>query len=227
MRLLITGADMPLGALAARALAGRHDLRLTGRSLLADAPSGYATADLRDPEQAAPLVEGREAVLHLAPHARPRTPDVASEKEALDWAARGTFVLLHAALKTGVRRVILASRLELMAAYPERWVVDETWRPLPAAEAAALAPWLAELTLREFVRAEPLLGICLRFGELGSGPADTTPEDAVAALERALEMDPGERKYRWWLFHIPSGERFRLAAAAQPPFAFSRGRREG
>jgi UDP-glucose 4-epimerase len=163
-----------------------------------------------------------DAALHLAVYSPFSTPDPAAEKEALDRAARGTFVLLHAALKAGVRRVVLASRLELMAAYPEEYAVDETWKPQPDATAAALAPYLAELTLREFVRAEELVGVCLRFGNLGSGPGDTTADDAARALERALTMDLQGRKYRWWLYHICSTDRYRLGAAAGAPLSFAR-----
>src|SRR5262249_45829840 len=144
-------------------------------------------------------------------------------KQALDAAARGMFVLLHAARKAGVRRVVLASRLDLMAAYPERWLVDETWKPRPDATAARLAPYLAELTLREVVRAEAILGVCLRLGNLGAGPEDTTPEEAVAAIERALTMDLGTRQYRWWLYHIGCGDRFPRGAATDPPLSLSRG----
>jgi nucleoside-diphosphate-sugar epimerase len=227
MRILITGADQPLGALAARALAGGHELRLTGAR--AAPPEGleavpYTAADLREPDQVTPLVEGVDAIAHLALHAPFPTPDPAAEKLALDTAARGMFVLLHAALAAGVKRVVLASRLELMAAYPEEYGVSETWKPLPNADAASLAPYLAELTLREFVRAEEIVGICLRLGDLGTGPADTTPRDAVQAITRALEMEGGDRKYRWWLYHIPSGDRYALHAAAHGPLQFQRSR---
>jgi nucleoside-diphosphate-sugar epimerase len=225
MRILLTGADTPLGTLAASSLRGSHEVRLAGTQ--ATAPAGleglpYTPADLREPDQVAPLVDGIDAVAHLAPHARMATPDPAAEREALLIAARGTYVLLHAALKAGVKRLVLASRLDLMAAYPESYLVDETWKPMPDATAASLAPFLAELTLREFVHAEEILGICLRFGDLGSGRADTTPEDACAAIEKALTMDLGRRRYRWWLYHIGSTDRYSLGAAAGPPLEFKR-----
>ena len=226
MRILITGADQPLGGLAARALMGEHEVHLTGTQ--AATPAGlealpYTPADLREPDQVAPLVEGIDAVAHLALHPRMVTPDAAAEKLALDVSARGIFVLLHAALAARVGRVVLASRLDLMAAYPENYVVDENWKPLPEATAASLAPYLAELALREFVRAEEMVGICLRFGDLGSGPAETTPEDAASAIRKALTMDLTGRKYRWWLYHLCSTDRYPLGAAAGNPLCFERG----
>jgi nucleoside-diphosphate-sugar epimerase len=226
MRILVTGADQPLGGLAARALMGEHEVRLTG--MQPEAPAGlealsYMPADLREPDQVAPLVEGMEAVAHLALHARMATPDAAAEKRALDVSARGSYVLLHAALAAGVRRVVLASRLELMAAYPESYVVDENWKPMPEAAAASLAPFLAELALREFVRAEEMTGVCLRLGDLGTGAAGTTAEDAAQAIRKALTMDLAGYRYRWWLYHICSTDRYPLGHAAGPPLSFGRG----
>jgi nucleoside-diphosphate-sugar epimerase len=226
MRILITGADQPLGELAARAWRGEHELRLTGTQPAA--PAGleslsYTPADLREPGEVQPLMEEIHVVAHLALHAPLPTSDAAAEKQVLDVAARGTYVLLHAALAARVQRIVLASRLDLMAAYPESYVVDETWKPLPAANAASLAPFMAELTLREFVRAEEIVGICLRFGDLGDGPAGTTPEDAVRALSLALTMELERRKYRWWLYHIGSTDRYPLGAAAHGPLRFTRG----
>ena len=68
MKILLTGADQPLGAAVARELAGAHHLRLTGRGEASDLPAGasYAVADLREPEAVAPLVSGMDAVVHLA-----------------------------------------------------------------------------------------------------------------------------------------------------------------
>lgn len=228
MRILITGADQPLGALAARALRAdpaEHEIVLTGAQALTPGGLGdlrYSPADLREPTQVTPLVEGIQAVLHLAPHAPVVTTGHASETEALDLAARGTFVLLQSALAAGVERLVLGSRLDLMAGYPDDYVVDETWKPQPDATAASLAPYLSELSVREFVRAESLLAVCLRLGDLGSGSADTTPADAEAALLRALTTDFSGSKYRWWLYHICSTDRYPLGAAAHGPFKFQR-----
>jgi nucleoside-diphosphate-sugar epimerase len=223
MRILVTGADQHLGQIAASALHPDHELRLTGRHTgfgLQDVE--YHAADLREPEQVAPLVQGIETIAHLAPHEPFATTDAASEKAALDIAARGTFVLLTEALKAGVRRLVIVTRLEVMAAYPESYVVDESWKALPPPTAAGLAPYLAELTVREFVRAEEIEGVCLRMGDLGSDPTGTTPEDAARAIARALTFDRGSSKYRWALFHICSTDRYRLGAAASRPFSFER-----
>ena len=105
-------------------------------------------------------------------------------------------------------------------------MVDENWKPMPDATAASLGPYLAELALREFVRAEEMAGVCLRFGDLGVGPADTTPEDAASAIGKALTMDLTGRKYRWWLYHVCSTDRYPLGQAAGRPLCFERAKRE-
>src|SRR5690349_17737800 len=116
MRVLVTGADSPLGGVAVAALRHDYDLRLTGTAELP--PGGaeglpYSAADLREPDQVTPLMEVIDAVLHLAPFAVADPADPLAEGELLDRVARGTFVLLHAALKGGASRMVLASRLDL------------------------------------------------------------------------------------------------------------------
>jgi nucleoside-diphosphate-sugar epimerase len=127
MRILITGGG-ELGRSLAERLRASHDVRETD-------------IDLRDPEAVAPLVVGIEAIAHLeafAP-AQPGTP--AEERDLLERTSRGTFVLEREALKAAVGRIVVASRLDVMLDYPPDYVVDETWRPRPEADAASLAPW--------------------------------------------------------------------------------------
>src|SRR5438067_4155095 len=150
MKILITGAHQTLGQRAAKTLQARHELRLTGEA--ARPPAGlealpYAGADLREAEQVAPLVEGIDAVAHLALHAPRAARAVIPEKQLLDTGARSTYLLLREGLAAGVRRVVLASHLDLMTAYDAQCVVDETWKPLPDPDAASLALYMAELTL--------------------------------------------------------------------------------
>lgn len=225
MRILITGADRPLAAAVVPSLLPDYYVRLTGAApapVAALAGQDYVPADFRDPAQAAPLVEGMDAILHLVPYAPATSTDPATEKHTLDTAARGTYVLLHAALKSGVRRMVLASRLDLLAAHPADALVDETWKALPETTAAGLAPYLAELTLREFARAEDIVGVCLRLGDLDDGPDCTTTADAISGIRRALEMDLTGRKPRWWLYHLASRGRFVTDTPEKAPLEWKR-----
>lgn len=205
MRILITGSDSTLGKALAARLADRHELR-----------SASEPAELIHPERAAALVAGVDAVAHLAEYERVEVGSHAEEARLLERASRGAFVLGHEALKAGVKRIVVASRLELMTDHPADCVVDETWRPNPRADAASLAPWMAELTLGELVRAEALHGIALRMS-----PELTTLDHALAALERALTMELPERGYRWRLYHIDSTGRFPMQEAGKPPLALA------
>ena len=211
MRILITGSDSPLGALLAERLASQHHLVL--------AP---ASTDLRQPGIVAPLVEGIEAIAHLTAFATatPHTP--AEEAEVLLHAGRGTYVLQRAALDAGVSRIVLASRLEVLERYPAEYRVDETWQPRPRPEAGALAPYLAELTLREFARAEAIHAVCLRFGSPEAGSGSFTPlTTAAEALERALTMDLPPSGHRWRLLHFDASGRFPADEAAKAPFSLT------
>ncbi len=236
MRLLITGADRPLGTALARGLSRDFALRLTGVG-----PSGppglpdaeYTPADLRLPEAVVPLVAGMDAVIHAGPFDPAPLTGPDAEQETLDAAARGTYVLFQEAGRSGMGGVILISRMALLEPYPEDYVVDESWKPLPAPEASSLAPYTSELVGREFAREGSLGVICLRFGALGSREG-TTEADAVHAVRQALlvqtrtrgtaqvTVDRRDMGYRWRLFHVTSGGRFPLAAAAREPLNFKR-----
>jgi hypothetical protein len=109
--------------------------------------------------------------------------------------------------------------------------------------AAELAPYLAELTAREFTR-DPQIEtlpsvVCLRFAPLegegtraGSAASETTevrtlaPADASQAIERALAVIAAgkrQRGYRWQLFHVaaPSPYARYSSALAQQSLGYS------
>lgn len=217
MHILITGADCPLGQLTAKHFGPVHHVRAVGRGNGPREDGAYIRADLREPEVVAPLLEGVDAVFHLDVF---DPADALSEKECLDCASRGTYVLLHEARKAGVERVVLVSPLSLMAAYPEDHVVDESWKPLPEPDAPSLSPYLAELACREFAREEGIFSICLRFGILGE---DTSESIALKALEGALSMPVEAKGYRWQVFHVTSGGRFETRSALKALHLESKG----
>ncbi len=193
------------------------------------APLSGLRGDLRDPQSARRAVEGVGAIVHLAPHPTAWTKD-AGESDLLDLAGRGTYVLLTAAEAAGVERVVLASTLDLMEAYPPGWQVDEGWRPRPGTDARELVPYVAELSARELARTATLTVVCLRLGRLvddaivRTQPPDSRwqhVDDAVAAVGRALAFRPPRRG--WWVFHVPGGgrARFPLAAAIESSFGYA------
>lgn len=260
MRLVITGGESRLAKALAAAFTGNssgreHTVRLTG---LTGQPASHAdpatsassavpgartsewlTGDLRDPAFAARVLDGMDAVFHLAP-LWPGLPEGTPDEERLDHAARGTYVLCNEAARHDIRRVVLASTLDLFDRYPASWRTDENWQPRPSTDAAHLAAFLAESSAREISRVEPLVTVCLRLGrivddhDVARQPYDPRwlhVDDAAQAFERALVFAPTTREtgmsgpptHGWWLFHIPGGgpwTRGRLAAAGQQAFGY-------
>jgi hypothetical protein len=204
-----------------------YDLRLTDTA----APPGQVAGDYRQgeltaPEFVAPLLEGVDAVVHLAPLALLESMPVDAPGEMLDAAARGTHVLLKAVVERGIKHVVQVSTLAVMDAYADDLDVNELWRPRPAPEAAQLAPYLAELTAREFTRDVQLAHwpevICLRFDRLdAAAPPDRrlSLEDAAGAVTLALgrlrAAGSRVRGHRWRVLHIaPLSPAARYTSAA-------------
>ena len=205
MKLLITGADRPLGREVAGYLARRHDLRLCGFAPFAGAPPGYQAVDLRSPETIASLVAGVDAVVHLAEFDSPSRPHL----DMLEHASLGTYRLFTAAREAHVDRVVLVSRLSFFDVYPDDYLIDEMWRPWPATEPADMAPFYAEVVAREFCHEGGIRCPCLRFSPIGEDPEHNTRlADALEAIDRALALTFTETGYRWQIYHVSSSPKF-------------------
>lgn len=200
MKILITEMDDAIAQWATTELAVAHEVVRCDPAV-----------DLRDPSQVAPLVDGVQAVIHTALPERIAQRSF-SDEDLLDWAARSAFVLLQACRNAQVDRAVLLSTLAPFDDYPANYIIDETWRPRPRAEAASLAPLMAERTFREFAREGGIRTICLRFGALDA-PDGTPLSLATQSIERALTMPIDPISYRWWLFHIAESERYPMRTA--------------
>ena len=216
MRVLVTNGGTSLGRLVAGALTREHDVRLTDRSPVADAPDGVEVviSDLGHDEATNDLVRGMDAIVHSGEP----DPD-ASVSDQLDAAMRCTYNLLTAAADEGVPRLVYLSSLSVMRGHAEDHTVSERWRPRPGTDVSALCHYFGEYVCREFGRAARLDVVCLRLGELveeGGAPATTSalyPHDAVQAVEKALALGDAETEpvYQepvirptWSVFHIQS-----------------------
>lgn len=202
MRVTLTPGSHPLVRQLAASLAGSTTVRLVDEHPLSDTPPDVEllTGDVRDPDFAAAAVAGSEALVDL------RALDAGEQElEALDRASRGTYVLLLAARAAGVRRVALGSTLAYFQRLPGDWRIGEGWRPRPRPVVEQLAPWVAELSARELSRTGDWAVVCLRLGNAGAGPWRLTGEEAVAALRRAIQLEPGRNG--WHLFHVTSDPR--------------------
>ena len=230
MRVLVTNGATRLGRVVAGALSGEHDVRLTGRSPLSDAPGGVEVvgSDLGHGEATNDLVRGMDAIVHSGEP----DPD-ASVSDRLDAAMRCTYNLLTAAAEEGVPRMVYFSSLAVMRGHAEDHTVSERWRPRPGTDVSALCYHFGEYVCREFGRSGRVDVVCLRLGDLveDGGAADTTsalyPRDAIQAVEKALALGDAETEpvYQepvirptWSVFHIQSAvpdARYSMNTAAE------------
>ena len=194
MRVAIIGADRPWGARLAAELGAGFEVVALGA-----ADSSDQQVNLLQREALDAVLAGVEAIV-LAAGGDPTGDD---EGAMLDIAARGTYVALTAACAVGIEKAVLLSSLDLVRAYPEEYLVDPQWNALPQAEARVLAPLMAELVGREIARTGQVEVRCLRLGTLG---AETTADDAVAAVRQALITESAG--HHWSLAHVASSGRF-------------------
>ena len=233
MRILVTGSTSGLGMALVRRLEPQHEVH-TLDTHQAVSPRPMYEGDGRDRELAARVTTDCEAVIHLLPQPlrkqqrKPALPLAAPHTapwDVLDIATRATYNLIT---NSPASRFILVSTLRHFECYPPQWAVSENWMPRPTTDVYDLAPYLAEVVLRETARVLPVTAITLRLGEVveagdidggGPNPGWLHMEDAVQAVERALDFAPTEKEPRVgpWVFHIVGGgkhTRFPLSAAS-------------
>ncbi len=198
MRVAIIGADRSWGALLAAELGAGFEVVALGAEETSSL-ANYRPVDLLQREALEPALAGVEAIVH-AVGGDPAGDD---EGAVLDSAARGTYVALTAACAVGIGRAVLLSDLDLLRDYPAEYIVDSEWNALPRAEAGSLAPLMAELVGREIARTGQIEVHCLRLGALA---AETTADDAVAAVCQALTAQ--RAGHHWSLAHVASSGRF-------------------
>ena len=203
MRVTIVGADRPLGASLATGLRDDFEVAAIGAGQASDI-EGYGQVDLLERDAMDSALAGVDAIVHTAAF----DPETEDEQALLDEAARGVYMALTAAVEAGVGRMVLISRLDLVRDYPEEYVVNTQWNALPRAEAASLAPLMAEMVGREIARIGKIEVCCLRLGEIGT---ETTIDDALAAVREALVEE--RSGHNWSLVHIASSGRFAAGRA--------------
>lgn len=110
-RVIVTGAAGAIGAVVRTRLAARWQLVASD---VRDQP-GIERLDITDAPSCHRLFAGADAVVHLAANADPN-----SSWEALRAPnVEGAYVVAAAARTCGVRRLVLASSLQAVSAYPE------------------------------------------------------------------------------------------------------------
>lgn len=178
----MTGAAGGVGSILARGL--RPELRLLD---IRPAP-GCQVLDVRDLPAVESALDGVDAVIHLG-----AIPTEAPFEDILDHNLRGTYNVLEAARRCGVRRVVFASSNHVTGMYarsehigPEAAIRPDTYYGVSKAFGEALGRLYAEKW--------GLSVVCIRIGTCIERPLNTrhlstwlSPRDAVALFTAALD----------------------------------------
>ena len=154
---MVTGAAGLLGGYVVRRI--REEAEVVGLDVRSPSvPGGIAhvTASIFDLDALAAAFVDADAVLHIAAAANIGS---GTGSEIIDLNVRGSWTVMEAACRAGVRRVVLCSSDSVMGNTvwkehfwcPETLPVDET-HPLRPADPYALSKYLAEETGRSFSR---------------------------------------------------------------------------
>src|SRR5947209_7750670 len=171
MRVLITGASGYVGGRLARGLGADFDLRL-GDLTVPDADPRRERLDVTNPDDVAAAMRGVEAVVHLAVASGHEGDyeDDAFNQLRFDVNVRGTWYVLEAARRAGVRRFVHTSSLMVVWDYPPpQWVASDA-PPRPAGT-YAVTKQLAEVLCEHYARSFGLSVVCLRI------PKPIDPDD--------------------------------------------------
>jgi len=213
MKLLITGASSLLGKTLTGNLIHDHHLRLLD-SVPIETSAQFIQGDIRDQQTCYRACQGMEALVHLCELPEPEGSKEHWEQDALDFASRGTYNLLKAAVEEGITRGVFLGTTRMFQKYPPGFTVSETWRPRPDPEDVfQIAKYLGESTAHQYARVEDISLISLRVGhvvleeECQGKPFDplwVDARDVVNVIVRALNISMRQdwRRYHWRVAHV-------------------------
>jgi nucleoside-diphosphate-sugar epimerase len=167
LRVVMTGAAGTIGTAVAAALDGRWDLELTDLG-----PGTARQLDVTDGDACLRAFSGADAVVHLAAN-----PSPAASWEEL-WAPNlvGAYQVANAAMTAGVPRLVLASSLQAVAAYPASSQRRASDAPRPDNLYGATKAWAEALGSWVGARSTTTV-VALRIGYFAAeAPAEARPE---------------------------------------------------
>ena len=196
-KVLITGAAGRIGSSLATLLKDTYDLRLHYHHTIPDdKPStDFMTADVSKYEEVAPMMEGIDAVVHMAgdPSTRASWENVRARN--ID----GVYNVYEAARTAGVRRVVFASTNHVMGMYDR----DQQWpiyahQPVRPDSLYGVSKAFGENLGRYYYDQHGLSVICLRIGWFLPQPRDEisrwmwlSPRDCAQVTRCAIETELG------------------------------------
>jgi len=173
---VVTGAAGRIGSVVLDRLSSRWQIRATDLK-----PAGGIEAlDVTDFERCAATFRGADAVVHLAANPSPDAEWSALSGPNVD----GAYAVAAAARECGVRRLVLASSVQAMTAYPETLQLRAEDAPRPANLYGATKAW-AEALGSWVAASSPTSVVALRIGYFsGQPPAGdrATPRNLSAWL---------------------------------------------
>lgn len=191
LRVVMTGAAGLIGRAVSPALAARWDLVRTDLS----AGDGVEALDVTNLSACRAAFEGADAVVHLA-----AVPDpAASWEQLLAPNVVGAYAVAQAAMDVSVPRLVLASSLQAVSAYPTTTQSRAEDPPFPANLYGATKAWTEALG-GWVAHSSDTTVVALRIGnfQLESPNPTTTsardraawlsPGDAARLIERAVEV---------------------------------------
>lgn len=184
MKVLMTGAGGLIGSHIRPLLRDRFDFRAVDLVEIQDEEDARV-ADITKLAEMAPLMEGVDVVMHMAiasPRAFGERKDEFDQAQ-LDVNVKGTYNVLEAARRTGVKRVVCASSVMVNWGYEHGRYVSLKEPARPNCLYAA-TKYFVEVLGELFAREHGLPVICWRIGQ----PADHTCTDIKA---RSHERDQG------------------------------------
>lgn len=147
-------------------------------------------ADLTDLDATVRVVDGIEAIVHLA-----GIPDEAPFEDLVQANIVATYHVLEAARRCGVRRVVLASSHHVVGYYPRTTTVGPETPPRPDS-LYAVTKVAAEALGRLFHDKFGLEVVSLRIGSFRPVPTDRrhlstwlSPRDAIGLVRRSLDAE--------------------------------------
>jgi uronate dehydrogenase len=205
MRVVVTGAAGNIGRTVSAGLRERgHDVVALDQ-VSAD---GVERVDVSDTLAVAPLLDGADAVVHLAGY-----PEEGSLQTALHTHVNTTYSVLDAMRRTGVRRIVYASSAHAVGFTPSTGELTVDARPRPDTF-YGVGKVAAEALCSLYVDRFGLAAACLRIGAFLDRPLNRqhlaiwlSPGDATRLVEACLTA-PGlgfavvhgisANTRRWW-----------------------------
>ncbi len=158
MKILVSGAAGDFGRDLVPLLAEQHEVRATDLQKI-DCPCEFVQADLRDPRACAELVEGMEAVIHLA--ALLPTGEW-SVDEYCQVNSTATALLMDAAAKAGVQVFVYTSTVWVTGHGAEEVPPIDERAPARPVCVYGLTKLMGELAAEYFARASDMRVVVLR-----------------------------------------------------------------